>query len=231
MNRRIPINVVSVGVCFVVLFITTLELLAASSNTSNSQIEFRVTTKPDGAKVFIDNIYKGNTPIAVKDVGAGKHKVTISKAGYLTWEKEGTIDKEHNFVEIVLPVYSYNLMKLKKLFNCEISDKSLNPGNEGLVEFKYEFKEKNEVDDWEQVQGVWELKDGRMVCTSIADSALAWRGRHGKYICLEYRAKGPHHLSSAICGTDKMKARSLSEYPFSAIIIAQCSGKSDILNS
>ena len=41
-----------------------------------------VTSNPAMANVFIDDIYKGVTPITIRNVSPGTHGIRISKAGY-----------------------------------------------------------------------------------------------------------------------------------------------------
>jgi hypothetical protein len=47
-----------------------------------------VTTKPSGASVYLDGTLVGVTPLTLKDVAAGTHRVKVSRKGYLDRESE-----------------------------------------------------------------------------------------------------------------------------------------------
>ncbi len=53
--------------------------------------EIGVSSTPSGAKIFVDDSYKGITPMVVTDVIIGQHSVTIEKDGYNAVTKELTI--------------------------------------------------------------------------------------------------------------------------------------------
>jgi eukaryotic-like serine/threonine-protein kinase len=56
--------------------------------TSSSSIqELRVRVRPDGAEVFVDGVSRGVSPVSVKDLAPGKHRVKASLAGYKTREE------------------------------------------------------------------------------------------------------------------------------------------------
>jgi hypothetical protein len=44
-----------------------------------------VTSSPTGAEIYIDNAYKGITPLTVDGVAAGTHAVRVALAGYSDW--------------------------------------------------------------------------------------------------------------------------------------------------
>jgi len=44
-----------------------------------------VTSSPSGAEIYIDNAYKGITPLTVDGVAAGTHAVRVALAGYNDW--------------------------------------------------------------------------------------------------------------------------------------------------
>jgi hypothetical protein len=44
-----------------------------------------VTSSPSGAEIYIDNAYKGITPLTVDGVAAGTHAVRVALAGYSDW--------------------------------------------------------------------------------------------------------------------------------------------------
>lgn len=49
-----------------------------------------IATTPAGAQVSIDGKSRGNTPLTLRDLGPGPHRVTVSKAGYE--EKSETVE-------------------------------------------------------------------------------------------------------------------------------------------
>lgn len=56
----------------------------ASSDDKGSVI---VSSVPDGAEVYVDNAFVGNTP-AVLHLSGGKHTVKVSQTGYKSWSRE-----------------------------------------------------------------------------------------------------------------------------------------------
>ncbi len=43
------------------------------------------TSQPQGAKVYLDNVYKGVTPLNLDRVTAGQHRIKLLKTGYQDW--------------------------------------------------------------------------------------------------------------------------------------------------
>ena len=43
------------------------------------------TSHPQGAKVYLDNVYKGVTPLNLDRVAAGQHQIKLVKTGYQDW--------------------------------------------------------------------------------------------------------------------------------------------------
>ncbi len=44
-----------------------------------------VTSKPQGAKIYLDNVYRGTTPLNLDRVTAGQHQIKLVMAGYQDW--------------------------------------------------------------------------------------------------------------------------------------------------
>jgi len=44
-----------------------------------------VTSQPQGAKVYLDNVYRGTTPLNLDRVTAGQHRIKLVMAGYQDW--------------------------------------------------------------------------------------------------------------------------------------------------
>jgi hypothetical protein len=51
----------------------------------------RITSRPSGASVVVDGRSRGNTPLALSDLGPGRHQVEIARSGYRTFYGEFTI--------------------------------------------------------------------------------------------------------------------------------------------
>jgi len=43
------------------------------------------TSQPQGAKVYLDNVYRGTTPLNLDRVTAGQHQIKLVKTGYQDW--------------------------------------------------------------------------------------------------------------------------------------------------
>ncbi|OGG14903.1 hypothetical protein A2875_03000 [Candidatus Gottesmanbacteria bacterium RIFCSPHIGHO2_01_FULL_46_14] len=52
------------------------------TKTSGRASEVSVTTNPDGATLLIDNETKGVTPLAISDLSAGDHTLTVTSPGF-----------------------------------------------------------------------------------------------------------------------------------------------------
>ncbi|MDG6256038.1 MAG: PEGA domain-containing protein [Methanomicrobiaceae archaeon] len=50
-----------------------------------------VSSSPWGAEVYVDGLYKGKTPVTVRNVPAGTHEVILSKSGYADATQEVTV--------------------------------------------------------------------------------------------------------------------------------------------
>ena len=65
---------------------TTSHVAAALQPGQGSTTGFiAVTSSPAGADVYIDNAYKGITPLTVDGIAAGTHAVRVALAGYSDW--------------------------------------------------------------------------------------------------------------------------------------------------
>ena len=50
-----------------------------------------VATTPDGAEVYVDNLFYGNSPATLK-LKAGKHTITVKMSGYKDWSRDLSTD-------------------------------------------------------------------------------------------------------------------------------------------
>ncbi|KAF5055821.1 PEGA domain protein [anaerobic digester metagenome] len=53
--------------------------------TTNPHGQVAVVSSPSGAGVYIDNVYRGITPLTVRDVPKNSHTILIRQAGYQDW--------------------------------------------------------------------------------------------------------------------------------------------------
>jgi hypothetical protein len=47
----------------------------------------RITTEPEGAKVYVDGIERGQTPLVLEDIIAGTHTIRLTRDYYEDWER------------------------------------------------------------------------------------------------------------------------------------------------
>ncbi len=47
----------------------------------------KVSSNPQGAKVYVDGTYRGITPLSISSLRAGTHEVKVIKSGYQTWKE------------------------------------------------------------------------------------------------------------------------------------------------
>lgn len=67
--------------------------------------EISVLSTPSGAKIFVDDNYRGTTPMVVAEVIIGQHSVTIEKDGYNTTTKEVmVVEKQRSAVNITMTI-------------------------------------------------------------------------------------------------------------------------------
>ncbi len=52
--------------------------------------KLEITSTPDGAEIYVDDAFVGNTPSLLK-LQEGKHKIRLTKEGFKNWERELTV--------------------------------------------------------------------------------------------------------------------------------------------
>ncbi len=86
------------------LFVLIFFVLVVVSQGAVLKLE--VLSHPSGSDIFIDNVWRGVTPLSV-NVSPGKHVIKLEKNGYLTQQQE---------LDAVLPyVLEYNLFPVKSI--------------------------------------------------------------------------------------------------------------------
>lgn len=68
-------------------FSLKLKLAEGESQSVNIKLEvqpasLQVVSLPDNSRVYIDNTFRGNTPITLSDLDAGQHRIRVEKEGY-----------------------------------------------------------------------------------------------------------------------------------------------------
>jgi hypothetical protein len=76
-------------------------------NFANGSLEaggiISVESTPDRAKIVVDGEEKGETNLDLNNISPGKHKISVSKEGFSTWEREILVEKEVvNRLEVLL---------------------------------------------------------------------------------------------------------------------------------
>lgn len=80
------------------------EKLTASSS------QFMIYSTPDSAMIYIDDIFKGITPLVVDETIFGKHKVRVSLPGYQEQEKIMDFDDEEELVfDMTLKLFNVSI--------------------------------------------------------------------------------------------------------------------------
>lgn len=63
---------------------------SADATPASREGKIILTSVPDGADVYVDDSFVGNTP-ATLNLPAGKHAVKVSQSGYAAWTKEVSV--------------------------------------------------------------------------------------------------------------------------------------------
>lgn len=64
-----------------------------------SKGKVQITSDPDGAEVYVDGSFLGNTPVSLK-LNSGKHVIRLSSKGFTDWSKE-TVVQEDSEVRLI----------------------------------------------------------------------------------------------------------------------------------
>lgn len=49
--------------------------------------QLTITSTPEGASIYLDDRYKGNTPLTLTEIFVGSHKLKLDSSGYEDWEE------------------------------------------------------------------------------------------------------------------------------------------------
>lgn len=81
----IMLSVVVVAILVLVGFLATFGFLSIKGDIS-------ISSSPSGASIYLDNIYQGETPKALKNIEHGSHNITLILAGYANWSQTINVD-------------------------------------------------------------------------------------------------------------------------------------------
>jgi len=93
-NVRVGTHTVKIGMAGYQDYTTTVDVRGATTSYVSAALQpapvsatgsIAVTSSPTGAEIYIDNAYKGITPLTVDGVAAGTHAVRVALAGYSDW--------------------------------------------------------------------------------------------------------------------------------------------------
>jgi hypothetical protein len=76
------------GIIIVVVFVL---LAGCVTNPDSQKCTLNITSSPSGAEVYLDNQYRGSTPVTIPDVVAGPHTLEYRNSGYQSWSAAITI--------------------------------------------------------------------------------------------------------------------------------------------
>jgi len=63
----------------------------------------RIASTPAGARVYVDDLFEGNTPLMIKMLDPGVHNVKMTAPGYAGWEQSvDIVESETNFIDAEL---------------------------------------------------------------------------------------------------------------------------------
>ena len=67
---------------------------------------------PDGASVYLDDVYKGTAPTTISNIPVGTYKITVEKFGYTTWRQTMNVRSRSTVTVtpdmVFLPMVTYN---------------------------------------------------------------------------------------------------------------------------
>jgi len=72
------------------------------------------TSHPQGAKVYLDNVYKGKTPLNLYRVTAGQHRIKLVMAGYQDWSSYVSVSPSRTATisADLVPLPAYGLISI-----------------------------------------------------------------------------------------------------------------------
>jgi hypothetical protein len=72
----------------------TIEIFVNLTLLSPALGAINLTSTPSGASVFLDDSFKGVSPIIISNVPVGKHIIKVTKSGYKDWQQEINVSSD-----------------------------------------------------------------------------------------------------------------------------------------
>lgn len=76
------------GIIIVVVFVFLSGCVSEPVSQKNT---ISLTSSPSGAEIYLDNQYRGTTPVTIPDVMTGVHTLEYRHAGYKSWSTTITV--------------------------------------------------------------------------------------------------------------------------------------------
>lgn len=81
-----------------------LQLVAGERFTLHAPLQAKpanlsIVTIPDGARVYFENEYRGDSPVSIKDLKAGTYRVRVEKDAYETMARDVTLANDQTLTE------------------------------------------------------------------------------------------------------------------------------------
>lgn len=77
-----------IGIIFLIVFVLLSGCVSGPGSEKGTLI---LTSSPSGAECYLDNQYRGTTPVTIPDVEVGAHTLEFRSAGYTSWSTDITV--------------------------------------------------------------------------------------------------------------------------------------------
>lgn len=115
-----------------------------TKGTIESTGTFSIKSNPSGAQVYIDNVYKGQTPLSISNLKAGKYDIQVTKANFASWKSIEYIKSED--ITYVYPVLFITTLNPQKVdLSGTVADELISPYQS---EMTYKINENNTSSLW-----------------------------------------------------------------------------------
>ncbi|NMG82596.1 MAG: PEGA domain-containing protein, partial [Methanosarcinales archaeon] len=120
--RSVPIGSHTVGISKEGYHDETKSVSVKQDQTTSVAVHLTLQTGsidivgPDGASVYLDDVYKGTAPTTISNIPVGTYKITVEKFGYTTWRQTVNV-RSRSAVTVTpdmvfLPMVTYNSVPL-----------------------------------------------------------------------------------------------------------------------
>jgi hypothetical protein len=75
----------------IIILVVFVLLSGCLSGPDAQKSTISLTSSPQGAEVYLDNQYRGTTPVTIPDIGPGSHTLEYRHAGYKSWSAAVTV--------------------------------------------------------------------------------------------------------------------------------------------